>query len=444
MLEKLFGFGIFWGVWVIAPVLVDGFSAVVTMLAVLRNRYKTRSLVRKVDFFPFVSIIIPVYNSAETLMVCLRSIVAQEYPLDRIEVILIDNGSTDQSFRVFSHAQDRLPIMLTWHSIINQGKAWALNSGIHLCRGNYIFNVDSDVVLHPEAIRNVVATLDAEPDLGAVTGSIQVLPPAENSSRWAKYLGLCEFFEYATAFHVGRIQQTLLRSIYTLSGAFSVFRRDVILETFLYSQDTITEDTDLTFDIYERVKSTRIGSVSEAIAYVHPIESLGALYSQRVRWQRGQIEVSARHPNLMNQSFFQLRGFSPKRVLMVDHTLSFPRFVWTFLLPVLGVFGYPLSLLFWALLMLYIFYTIIDLMWIGVAWLGLDKDSRKRLKNVLWIIPTLPAYRMVIFWFRFSGFLHVMAEPGQWKVEDPVTQVKNGVSQLLKKERKFWENFINK
>jgi len=437
MWSQLFGFGIFWGVWVIAPVLVDGFSALVTMLAVLRNRYQTKARTRKVDFYPFVSVIIPIYNSEETLMACLRSVVAQEYPLDRLEVILIDNGSTDNSFRIFSHAQTKLPIMLTWHSIINQGKAWALNSGIHLCRGNYIFNVDSDVVLHPHAVRNVVVTMETEPDLGAATGSIQVMAPQKNASRWARYLGLCEFFEYASAFHVGRIQQTLLRSIYTLSGAFSVFRREVLLETFLYSQETITEDTDLTFDIYERVKSTRIGSISEAIAYVHPIESLSTLYAQRVRWQRGQIEVSARHPELMQQSIFQLRGFSPKRVLMVDHTLSFPRFVWTFLLPVLGVFGYPLSLLFWAMLALYIFYALIDVLWVGVAWLGLDPQSRQRLKNVFWIIPTLPAYRMLIFWFRFSGFLHVLAEPGRWQVEDPISQVKQGFRKLQKIEKKL-------
>ena len=167
-----------------------------------------------------------------------------------------------------------------------------------------------------------------------------------------------------------------MQNIYTLSGAFSVFRKELLLQTGLYRNLTVTEDTDLTFELHERYEGWRIACVSSAIAYVHPIESLNALYAQRVRWQRGQLEVSARHVELMQQPMWLLRSFSLARTLLVDHTLAFPRVVWTFLLPVLALFGYPLSLIVMAFLVLYGFYMLIDIAWVAVAWLGVDRQAR--------------------------------------------------------------------
>jgi len=299
-----------------------------------------------------------------------------------------------------------------------------------MANGAYIFNIDSDVVLAPDAVRKVVEVMEFNLDLGAVTGAIQVLPPESDDPPLKSLLAKCEFFEYLTAFHVGREHQTLMQSIYTLSGAFSVFRRELLLRTDLYRNVTVTEDTDLTFELHDLYSEWRIACVSSAIAYVHPIESLSSLYAQRVRWQRGQVEVSARYEQLMNQPMWLLRGFSPARTLLVDHTLAFPRIVWTFLLPILVLFGYPLSLIVMAFFVLYGFYLLIDLAWVFVAWLGVDKLARQRLRDFLWLLPVMPFYRMVVFWFRISGFLHAIAEPGTWRVQDPLDQLKQGLADL--------------
>jgi cellulose synthase/poly-beta-1,6-N-acetylglucosamine synthase-like glycosyltransferase len=200
----------------------------------------------------------------------------------------------------------------------------------------------------------------------------------------------------------------------------------------------VTEDTDLTFELYERCAEWRVACVGEAIAYVHPIESLGALYSQRVRWQRGQLEVSARHKRLLRRPVWQVRGLAPARILAVDHTLAFPRVVWTFLLPVLALFGYSGSLIVAALAALYGFYLLIDVLWMGVAWLGADEQARRRLLRAGWVVPFLPLYRMLIFWFRLSGFLHAVAEPGTWRVPNPATQVKQGLAEDRERLQALW------
>ena len=423
---------VYWGVWLLIPIVVDGLTTIYTLIGVslvhLQNR---RNQTPPLQSYPLVTIIIPVYNSEETLEACLRSIAAQDYPVSSMEIHLINNGSHDESHQVFVRLRQKLDLNMGWYSIFDKSKAWAMNAGIHMANGAYIFNIDSDVVLAPDAVRRVVEQMEYKRDLGAVTGAIQVLPVSENDPPLRRYLALCEFFEYLTAFHVGREHQTLMQNIYTLSGAFSVFRREVLLQTGLYRNLTVTEDTDLTFELHEEFKEWRIACISSAIAYVHPIESITALYAQRVRWQRGQLEVSSRHTHLMQQPLWTLRGFSPARTLLIDHTLAFPRVVWTFLLPVLAIFGYPLSLLVMAFLVLYGFYLLIDLAWVGVAWLGVDRQARQRLLSFLWLIPAMPFYRMIVFWFRIAGFLHAVAEPGTWRVRDPVVELKQGYTNLM-------------
>lgn len=437
---------VFWGIWLFVPVLVDGISTLASVagVAAMHWRRSRRHHATSPDHVPFVTVIVPVFNSGDTLEACLRSIARQEYPVSQIEVLLVDNGSTDASFEVFSRLQAKLGLWITWHSIINQGKAWALNAGIHLARGQYIFNVDSDVILAPTAVQEIVDTLEAEPDLGAVTGAIHVLPPSDDASTLQRMLAGCEALEYLSAFHVGREHQTLLQNLYTLSGAFSVFRRDVLLQTFLYSQRTVTEDTDLTFELYERFRDRRVGCVSRAVAYTHPIESVGALYAQRVRWQRGQIEVSARHENLLARPIWGLRGFSPARILLIDHTLAFPRLVWMFFLPVLVLFGYPLSLIITASLAIYGFYMAIDAVWLLLAWIGTDNRARRRLRQTWWLLPILPLYRMLVFWFRFSGFLYAVAENGTWRVQHPGMQIRDGLHDLYSRFRRLCRYMITR
>ena len=436
MSDQLFATLFFWGIWLLVPALVDGITTLVSLAAAVIRRLARPpvALVRH----PLVTIIVPVHNSAATLPACIHSLAGQCYPRSAMQVLMIDNGSRDDSHQVFQQAELEVPLAMSWYRVLGTGKSRALNVGIHLARGEYIFNVDSDAVLAPDAVRRVVEAMEAAPDLAAVTGAIQVLPPAASDSLATQILGRCEFFEYLSAFHVGREQQTMFRNIFTLSGAFSVFRRDVLLRTTLYNQETVTEDTDITFQIYDRFRNLRIGCVSAAVAYVHPIESLGRLYAQRVRWQRGQAEVSGRYERLMRRSVWRPVGFAPARTLMVDHTLAFPRLVWTLLLPVLLTFGYPAQLMISALVITYCFYLLLDAGWVAAAWLGVGAETRRRIGRELLLLPLLPLYRALVFWFRLAGFLYAAAEPGAWRVEDPVTQTRAALADLRRRVRGLW------
>ncbi|HHY93397.1 MAG TPA: putative glycosyltransferase, exosortase G system-associated [Firmicutes bacterium] len=439
----LLNFLLFWGVWLLIPMLLDGLTAAAYLWAAFTTPPRHRRPHRELEPYPLVSIVVPVLNAERTLKRCLASVAGQDYPLSKLELICVDNGSTDHSFRAFSEAQQAFPgLRMGWITLKGRGKWRALNAGIHQAIGTYILNLDADVNLAPGAVREMVSTFEEDAGMVAATGDIRVeeVPLPLGAARWVGLLRACESLEYLTAFMVGRTFQARYNGIYTLAGAFSAFRRDLLLRTFLYDSSTVSEDTKLTFDIRARLKTgERIGFVEGAVAYVEPINSLRELFSQRVRWQRGQIEVASLHPHYHTGGFLGSLRFSTARMLVSDHTLAFPRLTWTFLLPFLFLLGYPLPLVGAALASFYVCYAFIDALFVAAMYWRLSPhDSlRKRVRHDLPVLPLLPLYRQLLYWFRLSGMLYSLTEPGTWAVESPFAQTRRALRQTLARLRSF-------
>ena len=150
---------------------------------------------------PFISVIVPVYNSAETLYACIRSINESTYPNENIQILLADNGSTDESFAVFNEAHNHFN-QLNMHWIrTEQGKAQALNSAIYDSIGTYIINIDSDGFLEPTALMNMVLKFENDYSISAMSGT--VLTQKKQSKDQITYGSLAaksEYIEYAQSF----------------------------------------------------------------------------------------------------------------------------------------------------------------------------------------------------------------------------------------------------
>ncbi len=275
----------------------------------------------------------------------------------------------------------------------------------------------------------MVAAFENDPDLIAATGAVEIRPEAHDHG-FMRLVHECEFQEYYFGFNVGRRFESQAKSLFTLAGAFSGFRREILLSTHLYDTSTVGEDTFMTFELQEQFPGKRVSVVTAAVCYTDPIPSVRALYAQRVRWQRGEIEVIAAHPKLAGRGLFY-RGFAPVRTLLVDHTLAFPRVTWTFLMPALVFFGYEASIVLWATVALYAAYTLIETAtWTTSALLVVPPSSR-RLWAGWWTIPLMPAYRYFVFWLRFAGVLTVLTEAHQWRTTDPVTASRKELLHLV-------------
>lgn len=278
---------IFWAAWVIIPIVMEIIPTIGNFVILIKKKIVSHKE-KAVNFSPEITMIIPVYNQEHSLRRCIKSINDSSYPNDKIYILVVNNMSTDRSFEVFCECQEEFPeLTMNWVNS-KQGKSKALNLGLFNSFGKYVIHIDSDGVLQRDAIRNMVVKFERNADIDCMTGTIMTNPEMidETKGFGLRLLRKLEFFEYAQAFLAGRNFQSEFNNIFTLSGAFSAFRRSTIMRTNMYNTDTVCEDTHVTFQIRD-VLGESVVLCSEAIFYVDPIEDVNRLYIQRQRWQRG-------------------------------------------------------------------------------------------------------------------------------------------------------------
>ncbi len=435
----------FWMVWIIIPLIVEIIPAFFNFLMLIKKRLMKKRY-KEIIYFPELSLIIPVYNSAETLKECIESVVNSDYPTEMIQIMLINNQGKDNSFEIFQMCQMEYPqLKVTWMNS-KQGKSKALNLALFNSSGKYIIHIDSDGILHPKALKNVVTMLENEENTHCVTGVImtnsKMLEATKN--KWMRLLRKAEYFEYTQAFLAGRNYQSESNSIYTMSGAFSAFRKSTILRTQLYNTDTVGEDTHVTFQVRDKLK-LKVKLCENAIYFVDPIENLDKLYTQRQRWQRGELEVA--HV-FLKRDMNSIKNFASNfaiRLLMYDHTFAFPRMIWYFALICLIFVNYPLRLLVLSIVLIYILYSFSAfLFYLNV--LGFLKDF-KEIKRYYWklwyMVIIMPTYNFITFWFRFAGIINAIRGDQSWKT-NTLTQERDKTIEIIQNDFRHLIRFRKK
>lgn len=408
---------IFWMAWIIIPLIMEILPAIGGFFILLKKSFykKVIKTIHNKWTQPQITLIIPVYNSADSLRGCIESVYQSDYPTEMLDVMLINNGSTDHSYEVFMQCQAEFrDLPMTWLNA-SQGKAKALNLALFNSQGKYIIHIDSDGKLHKNAIRSMAERFEEEPDTICLTGVIltDMKEIEKTKSFLFRLVRRCEFFEYCQSFLVGRNIESEFNNIYTLSGAFSAFRKSAILKSQLYNSSTVSEDTQVTFQMREK---GRVRLCENAFFFVDPIESYNKLYTQRQRWQRGEIEVS----HMFLEKDLNVAGFFSNfmvRVLLFDHTFAFPRLIWFFALIFLVFLNYPISLVLGSAVIIYFLYFIsIMLFFLNVViYLASVKEILKYYRSKWYIALILPAFNFVIFWIRFAGIINSTKEVGKWK-----------------------------
>lgn len=420
----------FWATWLLIPVIFEEIPMIINFIRLLHH-HKIRKKTPLPDFLPVLSIIIPTYNSSKTLYRCLKSIADSDYPKNSLGIFVVDNGSKDDTFQVFAKAQTDYPQLLMQWLTSPHGKSSALNAAIYKARSQYIINIDSDGRLDKHALNNIVKKFSANPNIDALTGTI--LTDRHLIQKPHKLLKLNEYFEYCQTFLAGRNIENNSNHIFTLSGAFSAFKRETLIRTYLYSTDTISEDTDMTFQIRYNLKGT-ISFCDDAIFYSEPISGFSELYTQRQRWQRGELEVINKYLSqvLSWKQFFS--NFQIRR-LIIDHTVTFLKIIWMFAIFILLGFGYSwISLLFsYAVIyLLYLFLEISSSICVYI-YLGSFPEERKFYLKNIWMIFLLPFYNLLCSFIRCVGIINASTTTTTWQGIN-IIQEGQQVNQIIKKD----------
>lgn len=426
---------VFWLAWIIIPLIMEILPALGNLFILVKKRYTKKKTEEVPNHFPQITLIIPVYNSESTLRACLASVNDSNYPNQMIEIMLVNNQSRDGSFAIFNECQKEYDLSMQWLNA-KQGKSKALNMALFNATGKYIIHIDSDGILHPDALYNMVKRFEQNPQIHCMTGSILVEPRlVEQTPRFfMRLFRRCEFYEYCQAFLAGRNYESELDSVFTLSGAFSAFRKSTILKTQLYNTDTVCEDTHVTFQVRKNLKQ-KIHLCENALFFVDPIDDFNKMYTQRQRWQRGELEV---YHIFLKEKMEMAKGFLSNfmiRLLIFDHTFAFPRMIWYFALVCLLFVNYPVSLVVGSMGITYVLYVCSSfLFFLSIStYLQPYKEVRDYYRSKWYICLLMPAYNFIIFWIRFAGIINSINNDSTWKTAN-LTEEKEQLLAVLKKD----------
>lgn len=447
LLKRIANSFIFWGAWILIPIVMEIVPAIGSFFLLFRRQYRIRKKTRQTatNFYPEISIIIPIYNSENTLFNCIKSIEDSTYPSNKINIFLVNNQTKDQSFAVFAKCQEEFPnLRLQWMNA-SQGKSRALNLALYNSNGKYIINIDSDGALEKHALCNLIDRFEADTSLNCMTGAILTTPSMiqEYKSGWARLLRNLEFVEYAQAFLAGRSYASEINSVYTLSGAFSAFRKSTILKSRMYNTDTICEDTQLTFQM-RQIFGERVEVCENALFLVDPIEDVNKLYTQRQRWQRGSLEVA----KMFMDRDFKLISFVKNinvKTLLYDHTFAFPRMIWYLALLCLLFMNYSGVVILYSTILIYIMYIAVGFFYYLTAshYLKSTPELRDYYRAHWYCIFLLPAFNLVVFFIRLAGIINSIGTDSAWRTKS-LTDEKNDFVGVIKSDFVKNKDFLKK
>lgn len=242
---------------------------------------------------PRLSVIIPAYNEGPMVEKAIYSVAASDYPADHLEIICIDDGSQDDTWTYIERARRRYPRLI---KIIrfshNRGKKEGLYAGFKLGSGDFFVTIDSDCVIASDTLRQIIAPMIQDSQIGAVAGNVKVY------NRHQSLLGKMLAVRFVLAFDFLRASQSRYSMVVCTPGALSAYRRRAIFphlkawrhQTFLGAPCKHTEDRALTNFILRSGYYT----VYQRTAQVHTLvpETYRGLCKMYLRWERGNVRES--------------------------------------------------------------------------------------------------------------------------------------------------------
>jgi hypothetical protein len=238
---------------------------------------------------PGVSVLIPCHNEALVIEETIRALFALEYPPELLQILIIDDGSTDRTpdiVRQFTF-DPRLTLLQVPPELAARGKSGALNCGLNCAKHSVLAIYDADNRPEPTALRPLVEALVKDPKLGAAIGIYRCLNRAKNLL--TRFLNI-EGIGFQWIVQAGRWE---LMRFTGLPGTNFVIRRALLNQLGGLDQSALTEDAELTLRIYEA--GYFIKFVPASVTWEQEPENLRTWLKQRHRWVRGNNHVFKKH-----------------------------------------------------------------------------------------------------------------------------------------------------
>ncbi|MDQ5901376.1 MAG: hypothetical protein QG580_91 [Patescibacteria group bacterium] len=242
-----------------------------------RKKIQYRKGTTKLDYYPTVAVAVPCWNEEKTVEKTLNSLLAMDYPKDKVTIIAVDDGSTDNTWQVLKKFEKYPNIKIIQKE--NGGKHTAVNYAIENSESEFVSCLDADSFVDPDALRRIISYFQKDPKTMAVAPSILIDKPKS-------FTQVLQKVEYEWAVFLKKVLG-ILGGIYVTPGPFSVFRREVFTNLGLFRKAHNTEDMEIAFRMQKN--HYKIDQCNDAFVYTTGPKNVLALYKQRLRWIYGFI-----------------------------------------------------------------------------------------------------------------------------------------------------------
>jgi hyaluronan synthase len=288
---------------------------------------------------PHVAIVMPAFNEEGVIAHSLRSLLALDYPIEKLELVAVNDGSTDDTLARMVEVADEEPRVRVIDLGVNCGKRAAMAVGMRATDAEILAFVDSDSSVEPDALRRLVQGF-ADERVGAICGHADVANVHES------WLTRMQVVRYFVAFRVVKAAESIFGCVTCCSGCFSAYRRCAIVphldewehQTFFGSPATFGDDRALTNRV---LRDWRVLYASDAISHTAAPATLRVFLKQQLRWKRSWTRESLilmgfvwrKHP------VAALQTYAGVLLSLVAPLVAIRALVW---LPLVGHTGIPL------------------------------------------------------------------------------------------------------
>ena len=237
-------------------------------------------------FEPSVSVVIPAYNEEKNIQECVDSVFNSNYPKEKMEVIVVDDGSKDNTLKILKKYKN-IHVLRQNHL----GKVEALNLGVRNSTHQFVFTVDADTTLDENCIKELMMPF-ADEIVGATTGNNTV----KNKKSLVSYF---QNIEYHFINLIANSFSTVFNNGIWFSGSLACYRKATLKKIGHFKKDTLAEDQDIALEMrkagYKTINSPR--------AFGHTVvpATFKELYRQRARWWIGTLQSIVKNKSLFSR-----------------------------------------------------------------------------------------------------------------------------------------------
>ena len=263
------------------------------------------------EFNKGLSVIIPAYNEEKTIGATIQAVLGNGYPMDKLEIIVVNDGSTDNTADVVKTYKN-----VVLFNKLNSGKADSVNKAIQKSKHEFVAIIDADSYPIKDSLKEIMKYF-ADEKVGAVTGACMV----KNKNN---LLEKCQAMEYVL---IAWTRKTLdaLHSVFVTPGSLSAYRKKALEDIGGgFDKNIMTEDIEIAWNLLRHKWKTRMAT--RAKVFTSAPSKFKPWYNQRIRWNVGGFQTLVKHWDALGKKDHNMFGIFVIPFFMSHLFISFTGF----------------------------------------------------------------------------------------------------------------------